>query len=235
MVRITGEYQGDLHCSAVHGPSGDAIETDAPKDNQGRGEAFSPTDLVATGFATCIATTMAIVARRHGVDIAGIRYEVTKEMSADAPRRISRLARPPVAAARGPRGSSGGTGKGGQCLPRPPEPFAYGGEGHRAHLGIALARGFCAGPLQLVGGVVRQSDPPRDEDLDPEFSRPGDPSARRDPRSFLSSPESLIARPLKSADSPRDDSAKVVVRDHDPDTALLAVEEGEDLRLYVEE
>lgn len=91
MVKITGEYQGDLHCSAVHGPSGSAIVTDAPKDNQGRGEAFSPTDLVATGFATCIATTMAIAARRHGVDLAGIRYEVTKEMSADLPRRISRL------------------------------------------------------------------------------------------------------------------------------------------------
>ena len=91
MVKITGEYQGDLHCSAVHGPSGDALATDAPKDNQGRGEAFSPTDLVATGFATCMATTMAIVARRHGVDIAGIKFEVNKEMSADAPRRISRL------------------------------------------------------------------------------------------------------------------------------------------------
>jgi uncharacterized OsmC-like protein len=91
MVTITGEYQGDLHCSAVHGPSGRALETDAPKDNQGRGEAFSPTDLVATGYATCIATTMAIVARRHGVEIWGIRYEVTKEMSSDAPRRISRL------------------------------------------------------------------------------------------------------------------------------------------------
>lgn len=91
MVTITGEYQGDLHCTAVHGPSGNALSTDAPKDNQGRGEAFSPTDLVATGFATCIATTMAIVARRHGVDLAGIRYEVTKEMSSDAPRRIARL------------------------------------------------------------------------------------------------------------------------------------------------
>jgi len=91
MVRITGEYQGDLHCSAVHEPSGNALATDAPKDNQGRGAAFSPTDLVATAFATCIATTMAIAARKHGVDISGIRYEVTKEMSADAPRRISRL------------------------------------------------------------------------------------------------------------------------------------------------
>ena len=101
MVRITGEYQGGLHCSAVHAPSGSALATDAPKDNQGRGEAFSPTDLVATGFATCIATTMALAARRHGVDLAGTRYEVTKEMSADAPRRISRLTArlhlPPVA------------------------------------------------------------------------------------------------------------------------------------------
>ena len=92
MVTITGEYLGDLHCRAVHQPSGVVLETDAPKDNQGRGEAFSPTDLVAAGFATCIATTMAIVARKHGVELGGFRYEVTKEMSADAPRRISRLA-----------------------------------------------------------------------------------------------------------------------------------------------
>jgi putative redox protein len=91
MVRITGEYQGELHCSAVHGPSGNALATDAPRDNQGRGEAFSPTDLVATAFATCIATTMAIVARKRGVEIGGIKFEVTKEMSPDAPRRISRL------------------------------------------------------------------------------------------------------------------------------------------------
>lgn len=91
MVTITGEYQGGLHCSAVHGPSGNALATDAPRDNQGRGEAFSPTDLVATGFATCIATTMALAARKHGVEVPGIKFEVTKEMSADAPRRISRL------------------------------------------------------------------------------------------------------------------------------------------------
>jgi putative redox protein len=91
MVTITGIYGGDLHCSAVHGPSGSSLATDAPKDNKGRGAAFSPTDLVATGFATCIATTMAIVARNHGVEIDGTRYEVSKEMSLDAPRRISRL------------------------------------------------------------------------------------------------------------------------------------------------
>jgi uncharacterized OsmC-like protein len=92
MVKITGEYQGDLHCVATHEPSGNTLVTDAPKDNQGRGEAFSPTDLTATSLATCIATTMAIVARRHGVELKGLRYEVTKEMSADAPRRIVRLA-----------------------------------------------------------------------------------------------------------------------------------------------
>ena len=91
MVEITGEYEGDLHCRAVHGPSGSVLSTDAPKDNQGRGEAFSPTDLVATALATCIATTMAIVARKHQVDLAGLRYRATKEMSAEAPRRISRL------------------------------------------------------------------------------------------------------------------------------------------------
>jgi uncharacterized OsmC-like protein len=92
MVTISGEYQGELHCSAVHGPSGVSLSTDAPRDNQGRGESFSPTDLVAAGYATCIATTIAIVARKHGVELGGVRYEVTKEMSADAPRRISRLA-----------------------------------------------------------------------------------------------------------------------------------------------
>ncbi len=92
MVKITGEYQGDLHCSARHEPSGTTLATDAPKDNQGRGEAFSPTDLVATSFGSCIATTMAIVARKHGVELRGLRFEVTKEMSTDAPRRIVRLA-----------------------------------------------------------------------------------------------------------------------------------------------
>ncbi len=91
MVKITGEYQGDLHCTATHGPSGNTLATDAPKDNQGRGEAFSPTDLVATALATCIATTMAIVARRQGIELRGLRYEVTKEMSAFGPRRIARL------------------------------------------------------------------------------------------------------------------------------------------------
>jgi uncharacterized OsmC-like protein len=92
MVKITGEYQGDLHCLAIHEPSGNRLGTDAPKDNQGRGEAFSPTDLTATSLATCIATTMALVARKQGVELNGLKFEVTKEMSTDAPRRIVRLA-----------------------------------------------------------------------------------------------------------------------------------------------
>jgi len=92
MVKITGEYQGDLHCLALHEPSGSALNTDAPKDNQGRGEAFSPTDLTATSLATCMATTMAIVGRKHGIELRGLKFEVTKEMSTDAPRRIVRLA-----------------------------------------------------------------------------------------------------------------------------------------------
>ena len=64
MVTIQMEYQGDLHCKAVHGPSGTELNTDAPKDNQGRGESFSPTDLVATALGTCMLTVMGIL-RAH--------------------------------------------------------------------------------------------------------------------------------------------------------------------------
>ena len=92
MVKITGEYQGELHCLALHEPSGSALNTDAPRDNQGRGAAFSPTDLTATSLATCIATTMAIFGRKQGLELKGLKFEVTKEMSTDAPRRIVRLA-----------------------------------------------------------------------------------------------------------------------------------------------
>jgi putative redox protein len=92
MVEITGKYQGNLHCAARHGPSGSVLATDAPKDNQGQGEAFSPTDLVATALGTCIATTMAIAARKHGVELRGLHFAVKKEMSTDSPRRIARLA-----------------------------------------------------------------------------------------------------------------------------------------------
>ncbi|MBS0659396.1 MAG: OsmC family protein [Verrucomicrobia bacterium] len=90
-VSISIGYLGELRCEAVHGPSGNVLQTDAPRDNHGKGEAFSPTDLVATALGTCMATTMALVARQHGVELAGTKVTVRKEMSAEPPRRIARL------------------------------------------------------------------------------------------------------------------------------------------------
>src|SRR5690348_4577326 len=92
MVRIDVRYEGGLHCLATHGPSGEKLATDAPVDNQGRGESFSPTYLVATALATCMATTMGIVSDRHGWKIDGASFTVTKEMTNEGPRRIRRLA-----------------------------------------------------------------------------------------------------------------------------------------------
>ena len=91
MVAIQLEYQGDLHCTAVHGPSGTALSTDAPKDNQGRGESFSPTDLVATALGTCMLTVMGIMARTLNIDIAGSTATVEKEMANAPVRMIQRL------------------------------------------------------------------------------------------------------------------------------------------------
>jgi putative redox protein len=91
MVTIHVEYQGDLHCNAVHGPSRAELSTDAPTDNQGRGESFSPTDLVATALGTCTLTVMGILARTLEIDIAGATATVEKEMSSTAPRRIHSL------------------------------------------------------------------------------------------------------------------------------------------------
>lgn len=87
---MTATYLGEKHCKAEHEPSKCTLDTDAPKDNQGRGESFSPTDLVATALGTCILTTMAIVAERDGVDIKGARMHVEKEMNAN-PRYIASL------------------------------------------------------------------------------------------------------------------------------------------------
>ena len=91
MVTIQLEYEGDLHSKAVHGPSGTELKTDAPKDNQGRGESFSPTDLTATSLGSCILTTMGILARRLNLDMAGATAVVEKEMTSSAPRKIQRL------------------------------------------------------------------------------------------------------------------------------------------------
>jgi putative redox protein len=92
MVEMNVVYEGQLHCRATHQPSGSEIGTDAPKDNMGKGEAFSPTDLVGAALATCILTTMGIAAQRLGVDMAGATAKVTKEMTSQPPRRIGELA-----------------------------------------------------------------------------------------------------------------------------------------------
>lgn len=91
MVSIQINYEGDLHCKAVHGPSHAELNTDAPVDNQGRGESFSPTDLVATALGSCMLTVMGILARTLKIDISGATATVEKEMSAAAPRRIQSL------------------------------------------------------------------------------------------------------------------------------------------------
>lgn len=91
MVEANIRYEGGLRCVAVHGPSQSVIETDAPVDNMGRGERFSPTDLVGTALASCVATTMGILAARLEVDLTGMTARVRKHMTADPPRRIARL------------------------------------------------------------------------------------------------------------------------------------------------
>jgi len=91
MVEMDVLYTGDLHCSIKHGPSGGTLVTDAPKDNQGRGEAFSPTDLVGAALGSCILTLMGIYAKRHNIDITGATAHVSKEMATAPSRRIGKL------------------------------------------------------------------------------------------------------------------------------------------------
>ena len=91
MVTLTTTYEGGLRCRAVHGPSGTTLVTDAPVDNHGKGESFSPTDLVATALGACMMTIMGIVAERHGLDLAGMTAETVKEMTTEPPRRIASL------------------------------------------------------------------------------------------------------------------------------------------------
>jgi putative redox protein len=91
MVEIEVAYPGDLHTTCRHGPSGRRLETDAPADNQGRGESFSPTDLLATALGTCMLTTMGIVARREGWTLDGARARIEKHMVADPLRRVGRV------------------------------------------------------------------------------------------------------------------------------------------------
>ena len=90
-VEINVVYEGQLHCAATHGPSQVQLSTDAPLDNGGRGESFSPTDLVATALGTCVMTILGLVAERHGLDLRGTRVHVTKEMIQKPIRRIGAL------------------------------------------------------------------------------------------------------------------------------------------------
>jgi putative redox protein len=91
MTTIDSRYEGALRCHSRHGPSASVLETDAPTDNQGKGERFSPTDLVATALSTCILTILGIVAERHGWPLQGASARIEKTMTPEAPRRIALL------------------------------------------------------------------------------------------------------------------------------------------------
>ena len=90
-VEVDISYQGELRCEATHQPSGSKLVTDAPVDNHGKGEAFSPTDLVATALGSCMLTIMGIVAQRNNWDLNGTTVHVVKEMAAKPARRIGKL------------------------------------------------------------------------------------------------------------------------------------------------
>ncbi|OON68341.1 OsmC family protein [Hymenobacter sp. CRA2] len=90
MSTATARYAGQLRTEATHVASGNSIHTDAPVDNHGRGEAFSPTDLVSAALGSCMMTIMGIVAERQGLDLTSVTWEVTKHMAAE-PRRIAEI------------------------------------------------------------------------------------------------------------------------------------------------
>ncbi|MBE0646573.1 MAG: OsmC family protein [Bacteroidales bacterium] len=90
MSTVSSKYLGDLRTECTHLQSGTKLITDAPTDNQGKGEYFSPTDLVATALGSCMVTIMGISARQYGFDLEGLTWKVTKIM-ADNPRRIGEI------------------------------------------------------------------------------------------------------------------------------------------------
>jgi len=91
MVKMTIDYEGQLRCTLQHEPSGSTFQTDAPVDNNGKGERFSPTDLCASALGSCIATIIGMQMEALGLDLSGMRIEVQKDMTADLPRRIAKL------------------------------------------------------------------------------------------------------------------------------------------------
>ena len=90
MVRIEAVYDGNLRCSATHIPSGQTLVTDAPVDNMGKGQSFSPTDLLAASMLNCMMTIIAIAADSRELDVSGMSGSVEKHM-ASGPRRVSKL------------------------------------------------------------------------------------------------------------------------------------------------
>jgi len=90
MATVSAKYLGDLRVECVHNQSGTKIITDAPSDNQGLGQAFSPTDLCATALGACATTIIGIYAKNHGLDVTGMEVEISKKMNAE-PRRIGKI------------------------------------------------------------------------------------------------------------------------------------------------
>ncbi len=91
MITVKSTYSGGLRTNSVHVKSGNTYITDAPVDNNGKGETFSPTDTVATALGTCMMTVMAIAGEKKGIDMDGMHLETQKIMVADPKRRISEL------------------------------------------------------------------------------------------------------------------------------------------------
>lgn len=91
MPTIETEYLGELRTTAIHVRSGNQLVTDAPVDNQGRGEAFSPSDLTSASLGSCMLTIMGIKAQQLNLELTGTRLAITKEMTAEGPRRIRRI------------------------------------------------------------------------------------------------------------------------------------------------
>lgn len=90
MATVIAKYLGDLRCECQHMASGVTLVTDAPTDNHGKGESFSPTDLCVTALATCAMTIIGLYASTHDLDVKGARVEIAKTMSAN-PRRIAKV------------------------------------------------------------------------------------------------------------------------------------------------
>ena len=120
MVEIDARYDGDKKCSLTH-PEGATLKTDAPKDIGGDASAFSPTDLVAAALASCVLTTIAMFAERHGLDLTGMTAHVGKEMTPPpAPHRAS--AADGHSARLRPRRHARDAGARRRRLPRPRQP-----------------------------------------------------------------------------------------------------------------